>query len=60
MDCFLSPSLSLSAPEYDMNVLFFEVVLGYRDTLDGKWEQLAQGNITRTLYCKWEEWVVSL
>jgi hypothetical protein len=42
--------------KHDMNTLFLEVVLGYRDSLDGKWQRLAQGNITRTLTCRRGDW----
>ncbi len=33
------------------NVVKFEVVLGYRDSISSPWERMVWGNVSRTLNC---------
>lgn len=42
--------------DYGLNMLRFEVALGYRDAVQGPWHRMARANVTRTLRCQLNNW----
>ena len=38
--------------ETGINVVQFEVTLGYRDGIKGLWTRMTSGNVTRSLTCR--------